>query len=111
MKLFFVFALAGTLWLAIIVLANRCHVRHYRYLLRIARRGKYEKESIAALRAGQIAGAAVVIPLIVALVILDNDLTTEENNGIILAGLTLGLALTYSAVRSSQLTKKRKSRQ
>jgi hypothetical protein len=110
MKPFVVFALTGAMWLLIVLLANKFYIRHYRYLLRIARRAGYEKESIAALRAGQVAGVAVVFPLIVALVMLENDLTTEQHNGVIVTGPTLGVALTYSMLRSSQLTKKRKSR-
>jgi len=49
MKVLLVTLLGCGPWLTAIMLAAKYHVRHYRYLLRIARRGSYSKESLASL--------------------------------------------------------------
>lgn len=109
MKVLLVSLLGGFLWLTVVVLAAKYHVRHYRYLLRIARLAGYDKETVASTRAGQVAGAAVIIPLIICLALLTHDLTIQQHNGVSLVWFTLGLALTYAGLRGAKLGKRNRS--
>jgi hypothetical protein len=106
MKLLYSSLLGVLLWFLVIVLSNRLHVKHYRYLLRISKRAGTSKESVASLRAGQVAGAAVVLPLMVVLVLLERELTVAQHNGVVIVGLTLGMVLTYACIQGSRRVKR-----
>lgn len=97
-------------WLAIVCLAGKLHVAHYRSLVRTSRKLGKDSEFVRAMRAGQVAGVAVGLPLIVSLAVLEGDLTVAAHNGLVLTGLTLGMALTYAIVRGNTRGEKRRPR-